>query len=1194
MNSSFNIILNSQTGHIVVKKSLDCIEDTHVNKTTFYSEKQKDKVYLQSFFKKRTLALYVGIALNALLSPNVFAEMTYTGGSNQLTNSDDIGEMFNSLIENSATNGVFDSGSSVVGNGSVTQSDANITINYLSGITPSFVLSGYALGNANNVTGEAESSKNVITVKNGNINGNLYAGLAHSIVVKNQLDCSVSTLGCTTAQADLEISKKTLISNDNAVYIENEAANTINGDVNAGYAEVKVKAEDFIGGTGASNTFAYIEVDANSNALTANNNTILVSGHDQTANNLKSGYAGVDISYGDLQGGTASVDGLVAAVAYANSYNYMNSNNLTANENIISISGNSNNVKNIESGYAGINASYGNSTGGTSIALSNPRALSNAYSLANASLLENSVIANKNKISISGDHNITENLKAGYGELKLAYGDLTGGTASADPEAYTFTDSYVSTAASDSKLTINENEISISGHGNSANQLMSGYADLSISYGNLTAGTANANGSADVEATTKIKDSVLTVNKNKISISGNENNLNDLKSGYAGLKVAYGDLTAGVVKSNDLVDIFVDTSSDLSIDASSNNLIASQNSIAITGKNNTFNHLNAGYTELDISTGDILGGVKLKNNPPSYDDATLNVDLSNTTLVADKNIISLNGSSTVNGNINTGYINFNVDYGAIQDGDESAGTIAVDLTGTSAQARDNIISIDGHHEFTDKNATIYGGYLAYNTVNGTEYKPETYDVFTGNTLNYANKTPIQIGEIANFQTYNFTLTPELGNTDTALISAKSIILGSNEDNISDGSKVASDIKVVGIHSGELVATDSKFILMQADDGQLKGLGQGTVSKGIAQQGISLLYDVETTVDQKNNQVIAVINKGHTAPPPVDPVEPEPAPVEPPVGPKVNPQLKALLEGNLSGLMLLTRSADNLSDNLSKKIDKENNYRSVAPLFILSGDHTRYDTGSHIKSNSGSIAAGLTFQQERFSAGLFVENGWDGYNTYNDFNDVADVNGKGHNSFIGAGTYGNYDFENGWYADGALRVGRLRTAFETDDIRNAATNERAEYTLKRTYYGLNLKGGYAFQMNEANNLDLSLKYLWSGTESQNLKVAGDPLHFSHLNSHRVQFNAENTYQMNPVFSIVSAIGYEYEFDAKSEGTTYKTFNIDAPSLKGSTGIASIGLRYKPTAFNRLSMDVKAGGYFGKREGGNAVLKLDYTF
>lgn len=168
-------------------------------------------------------------------------------------------------------------------------------------------------------------------------------------------------------------------------------------------------------------------------------------------------------------------------------------------------------------------------------------------------------------------------------------------------------------------------------------------------------------------------------------------------------------------------------------------------------------------------------------------------------------------------------------------------------------------------------ASIYGGYLAYNVEKGL--KPESYDVFTGNTLNYANLKPIHIGHLANFQTYNFTLNPEFANTEMALITAKNVNLGSNSSNISDGSNTASDIYVVGVHSGKALEVDNTLILIQADKDQLEGLGQGHVSENVVHQGISLSYEIETHVDHAKDQVIAVVN-----------------------GVEVNPQLKSSFSG----------------------------------------------------------------------------------------------------------------------------------------------------------------------------------------------------------------------------------------------------------------------------------------------------------
>ena len=293
-------------------------------------------------------------------------------------------------------------------------------------------------------------------------------------------------------------------------------------------------------------------------------------------------------------------------------------------------------------------------------------------------------------------------------------------------------------------------------------------------------------------------------------------------------------------------------------------------------------------------------------------------------------------------------------------------------------------------------------------------------------------------------------------------------------------------------------------------------------------------------------------------------------------------------------MLLTRSADELSNNLFSAINDQNHQRGLVPFIIMSGNHIRYDTGSDIKSDGALLTGGLSFQDEQWTAGVFIENGWDSYKTSNSFEDAADIHGKGHNRFNGIGIYGRYDFNNGWYADGTLRGGRLHTAFSSDDLRNAITGERAEYDISSSYYGVHLTGGYMLALDQQNDLDLSLKYLWSGTQSQDLVIAGDPIHFNKLNSQRLRLNAENNYKINPEFTLLTGLGYEYEFDGKAGGTTYDLFDIDQASVKGSTGIATLGVRYEPKSNDHFSMDLKGSGFFGKREGGSAMLHLKYAF
>ncbi|MDR2861427.1 MAG: hypothetical protein LBV07_02610, partial [Syntrophobacterales bacterium] len=59
------------------------------------------------------------------------------------------------------------------------------------------------------------------------------------------------------------------------------------------------------------------------------------------------------------------------------------------------------------------------------------------------------------------------------------------------------------------------------------------------------------------------------------------------------------------------------------------------------------------------------------------------------------------------------------------------------------------------------------------------------------------------------------------------------------------------------------------------------------------------------------------------------------------------------------------------------------------------------------------------------------------------------------------------------------------------------------------------------------------------------------------------------------------------------TTYG-YAIDAPSLRGGTGIGELGLTLKPSKDLPLSFDLGVQGYVGKREGVTGSLQTRYEF
>ncbi len=1103
------------------------------------------------------------------------AQQIYDGNASLLVTGGSIAGNFENLIGTGSSLGFIARDD----NGEPILNGANAIVDFSNGTTPDFVVVGYSalFGTTDKTT---TTNTNTLTLTNGSVNGDIYVGLSHYTDVVASIDCqsmgrcevkselsgldleasgneilynlnnSTTKQGrlnagvATTrqvfgainggsnsnhyAQAKLQLNDSKLKSEKNTIQMNGDK-NTINGGLNTGEASINQFIDGLQSGA-ASDADARIFPNVLNNTLDANANTIIISGRENSfGGSIDAGSAFILQNFGKLQGNDGET-----GILWSNAKT--NNNTLNSDKNTINITGDSSNISgNVNSGKSYIDIKYlSTNTGGLPSGEMEGRA--NEAAKIDHSSYSNNLNSNGNIVNITGKNNrIDGDINSGLASIKHDYGDAINGTTA-------FPLNLTANIRNQNQLNSNENIIMIAANGTEVTgSLNAGAAILEHKFGNLS-GVGTVHGRSDISS------NQLTSNKNTIVIQGNDNSiLGGLNAGSALVKQHYSG-----IQDNASGSIYIN----------SNKFFSNENTISVRGTNNKIK-------------GDLISGhagIKL-----GVDDAAninkLDLQASFITAEVNNNKITIDGRNEIEGSIYGGYASFVVGKSNTAD--------AVDIkadTGNHLYSKDNIVTINGSNTINNANSSIYGGYLEYSTIGGTEYKPQKYDVFTGNTLNFGNTKPVTIGTIGNFQTYNFTLNPDLANSSTAMITADQIIFGTNANNTNSSGTVKSDVYVTGIHSGNVVSTGTEFVLMQ---GNITGEGQGHESKDVkqVQQGISLLYDVETKVDKENGLVTAVILAGH------DPEKPEP---------KVNPQLKSLLEGNLSGLMLLTRQADNIADNTFNVITEQNQHKGLVPFVQASGHTSRYKTGSHIDANGALVTAGLSYQAEHLTAAAFVEYGTADYDTYNSFTDAANVHGKGDNRYYGAGLYGYYDFLNGIYMDASFRGGRLRTKYETSDIRNAATGEAARYTLNGNYMSAHIGTGYSLKLNDANQLNTSLKYLWTQTDSHDVTIAGDNFYFDKLKSNRIRLNAENQYNYNQNWSFLAGLGVEYEFDGKATGKTYGRFDIDAPSVRGFTTIGTLGVRFQPTANDRLNVDFKGNAFLGKREGGNLSVKLKYAF
>ena len=109
----------------------------------------------------------------------------------------------------------------------------------------------------------------------------------------------------------------------------------------------------------------------------------------------------------------------------------------------------------------------------------------------------------------------------------------------------------------------------------------------------------------------------------------------------------------------------------------------------------------------------------------------------------------------------------------------------------------------------------------------------------------------------------------------------------------------------------------------------------------------------------------------------------------------------------------------------------------------------------------------------------------------------------------------------------------------------------------------------------------------------MTVAGDPFHFEAADSQRVRGGARLSYDLSPTCVPYMGAAYEHEFDAEASANVYG-YAIDAPDLRGGTGIGEVGLTFKPETGGAFSADLGVQGYAGTREGAGGTLRLRWDF
>ena len=565
----------------------------------------------------------------------------------------------------------------------------------------------------------------------------------------------------------------------------------------------------------------------------------------------------------------------------------------------------------------------------------------------------------------------------------------------------------------------------------------------------------------------------------------------------------------------------------------------------------------AELNKVEVSGGEVKGSVY---GGFSESDGIKSNTISNSVLISDKanvqkvygGLSNLGNATDNNVTITGGTINSSVYGGLARNG--TAGTQI---------AQNNTIRIENTPVFnTDptKGTVLYGGMVG----DGTSYAPTTTlagaeeRATKGNKLEIYRTKDITVNNIKNFEHLHFYLPEKTVAGDTILK-----LTGSGAD--ITGAKVAVSFKG---NDDPLLKPKERITIINAEQG-LKSDAANKVNHIAALQGVSTLYNLSLNTDP-NNLYLEVKEDG-----------------------KLNPATKSFLEDGIAALAHINQGGDMATGAwLDDALESKNG------LFgIISGQSSRYKTGSHVDTQGVSLISGANHNRTNtagaFNARGFFEAGWANYDSFNSFVNAPNVRASGDTRYYGLGVYAKQSLkDNGVYLEGSLRGGKIESNYKSADIVDGENNP-ASFKGKRNYYGMHIAAGRIWDINPSGKLNAYAKLFYARLSGNNQVISNETYTFAALTSLRSRLGARYTHNVKEGLKTYAGLAWEKKYKGDARGSV-KQFAIDAPSLKGNTAIAELGISFVPENNKKLSLDFGVKGYAGQRKGASANAEMSYRF
>ena len=481
--------------------------------------------------------------------------------------------------------------------------------------------------------------------------------------------------------------------------------------------------------------------------------------------------------------------------------------------------------------------------------------------------------------------------------------------------------------------------------------------------------------------------------------------------------------------------------------------------------------------------------------------------------------------------INAGKIDNNVYGGQVQN---------------SGDAINNTVNIIGDVTFST-GSVLYGG------------DSGSGDAFTGNTLNVAS-AGLSLGNVANFENYNFYLTDANINADAVLN-----LQASSNTNL-DKAKINATLSGA---ARALKVGDTVKLLHNSNGFSTNDTTTGTT----LQQGFSLIYGVELDTTSTDSVNFTVTEGG-----------------------RATEASKSPSETRLATVGFLNSGIDNFTDNGITNAVAVASSDNGAVFAAAGGGQSRLHSGSYTDIKGYNFVLGaakaITNNAGKLTYGPFAEAGWGTYDSHLD----CGVRGDGNTRYYGVGAFARQDNNSGTYYEGSLRYGQTNSDYRGSGLTDGLGNPlAATYDSSSAYYGAHIGIGKVSKLTDTTSTDIYAKLLYTHQQGDSAVMAGsgETYDFNAVDSTRARVGARLSKDYSTRATAYVGTAYEYEFDGEPTATV-KGFSTLAPSIKGGSGMLELGYSLKPKAANDPTIDLSLQGWLGKKEGFTTNVNFMWKF